>query len=70
MGVIYVPDTYIKKELNEKKLKHILSKFESNPIEVYISYPTHKYIPMKTQLFINYLKEQWKILHQDNLKLE
>jgi DNA-binding transcriptional LysR family regulator len=58
VGIIFVPETFVKDELEKKKLQVIMPQYHSDNIDIYASFPAHKYVPMKAQVFIQFLTNE------------
>lgn len=63
MGIIYTPEYFVKSQLEDNRLKPILTDYHSLQLPIYAYIPSGQYIPMKTQLFIDFLKEELKNIH-------
>lgn len=58
VGIVFVPETFVHEEVEKQQLQVILPQYFSDNLIFYASYPDHKFIPMKTKVFIQFLKEE------------
>jgi DNA-binding transcriptional LysR family regulator len=58
VGIIFTPESLVTEEVQQKKLIAILPQLRSDHVDIYASYPAHKYVPMKTKVFIDFLHNE------------
>ncbi|KGJ95993.1 LysR family transcriptional regulator [Thalassotalea sp. ND16A] len=58
MGVTFAPTIYIQKELEQGKVVRILPELQSDEMQLWGFYPNSEFMPIKTRLFLDYLKEK------------
>lgn len=58
LGIIFVPESFVQEELQHNELQELMPQYHSDNIYIYASYPAHNYTPKKTQVFIEFLKNQ------------
>lgn len=64
MGIIYMPDFMIQKELEQKIFKRVFTKLPTKKDTLMLFYTQHNYKPRKIELLINFLKKL-KHSHKD-----
>ena len=57
MGVILISPNYIGRELNRKELEPVLPEIKSRINQLWAYYPKTSFIPLKTRLFVDSLKQ-------------
>ncbi len=60
MGLIYRSIWDVKKELENGQLVHLLPEWQSEPAPIRLVFPSRKFLPARTRLFIDYLIEFFK----------
>ena len=60
LGIALLPTFMIGKELEQGRLKAILSDFHAPSISLYIIYPVNRHLSTKVQLFTEFLKQRFK----------
>jgi len=58
IGIVQLPDYYVKKHLNSGQLISLLEKYKIPDEGVWAVYPDKRYLPTKTRLLIDYLSER------------
>lgn len=58
MGLLFIPPIFIEKELAQSKVVRILPEMQSAEMQLWAFYPNTEFIPVKTRLFLDYLKEK------------
>lgn len=58
LGIIFVVEPFVTAEIQNNQLKVLLPQYASANLTLYASYPAHKYLPQKTQVFIDFLKKE------------
>jgi DNA-binding transcriptional LysR family regulator len=58
MGVLFVAPAFIKQELEEGTLVAVLPEIKSEKMELWAFYPKSEFIPLKSRLFIDFMKEK------------
>ena len=56
-GIIRVPDFLASSSLSSGKLVQLLQAYELKPRGIYIMYPTSRYLPQRTRMLMEYLRE-------------
>lgn len=57
MGVALLPEVIVRREVQAGKIQRIMAEWQSTPIPVY-ALTTHRLMPAKTQVFIQFFKEK------------
>jgi len=57
MGLIFISPTYISKQLDEGSLVPLLPSLHSATKQLWAYYPKSTFVPLKTRLFIDHIKE-------------
>ncbi|SFD32943.1 LysR family transcriptional regulator [Pseudoalteromonas denitrificans] len=60
MGLIFIPENYIQREINKQQLIPILPDIKSAKKQLWLFFPNTAFMPLKTRLFIDHLKSQLK----------
>ena len=55
LGIAYLPDFLVKKDIQSGKLVQILTTYKSDMIPIYVIYPNRKNLPIRVRLFIDVL---------------
>ena len=58
MGITFAPPMYIKNELAQGKVVRVLPEIQSEEMQVWAFYPNSEFMPLKTRLFLDYIKER------------
>ncbi|WP_105166974.1 LysR family transcriptional regulator [Pseudoalteromonas sp. T1lg23B] len=58
MGLMFISDSYIHKQLQEGTLVPVLPEVKSANKQLWAYYPSSAFVPIKTRLFIDHLKQQ------------
>lgn len=58
MGLFFVAPMYIKNELAEGKVVRILPHMQTPEMQLWAFYPNTEFMPVKSRLFLDYLKER------------
>lgn len=61
MGIFFAAPLYIKEELEKGLLVPILPEIKTTEMELWGFYPKSEFIPIKTRLFLDFLKENFKL---------
>lgn len=56
MGITYLPNFVVKKELASGELKPLLEKYQLPALNMYVIYPSKQYLSQKTKAFIEFLE--------------
>ena len=57
LGIVQLPDYYLQTHLDSGALIKLLPEYEAPDEGIWVLYPDKDYLPFKTQLLINFLKE-------------
>ncbi len=57
LGIVRVPDFLARSSLASGKLVEILESYKLTPRGIYIMYPTTRYLPQRTRVLLDYLRE-------------
>lgn len=55
LGIVYLPSFIVKKELENGSLKSILTTYQVTPLNMYVVYPSNRFLNNKSKVFINFL---------------
>lgn len=59
-GLVRLPSYLVKQDLIEKRLCEVLSDFKLEPDPIYLVYPYQGVLPLKTRVFIDFIKAWFK----------
>ena len=58
MGLLFVSPIYIKSELEKGQLVRVLPEMQTAEMQLWAFYPNTEFMPLKSRLFLDYLKQQ------------
>ena len=66
LGICRLPDLYLREYIETGVLQPIFEQYQYDPLPVWFVYPSTRYVPAKTRLFIDYFLEQIPVITQSS----
>lgn len=60
LGIIQGPETSVDEHIKSGKIKKILTKYDSEPMSVYIVYPQRRHVAKRVKLLMDWMEEEIK----------